>query len=207
MGSLPFNTVPLVGYSLYTGGGKTGYPSDPKYYLRITSATVTNRNEDLTYTVSSSNTNVVAATLPTDYPEQLLLTPKGAGTATITVTAKDQYGNTTDTTFQVTVPATATSFGVVAPTNATPGTSFTFTVTAEDQFGHTDPNYTGTVKFTSTDTASSGVSLPSNYTFTAADAGVHTFNATLVTAGAKTITAADTTQTSITGTSNSITVS
>lgn len=201
-----FTTIPLVGYSQYTAAGGTGFPSATKYYLQITSVAVTNRNEDLTYTVSSSNTSVVAATIPTDYPEQLLLTPGKAGTATITVTAKDQYGNTTDTTFQVTVPATATSFAVSTPTSATASTSFAFTVTAKDQFGNTDPNYTGTVKFTSTDSGT-GVSLPSSYTFTAADAGVHTFDATLVTAGSQTITAADTTQTSITGTSNSITVS
>ena len=50
-------------------------------------------------------------------------------------------------------------------------------------------SYRGTVHFTSTDTAAV---LPANYTFVAGDAGVHTFNVTLKTAGSRTVTATDT---------------
>jgi hypothetical protein len=48
--------------------------------------------------------------------------------------------------------------------------------------------YTGTVTFSSSDPLAG---LPANYTFTAADAGVHAFTATLKKAGTQSLTAAD----------------
>ena len=111
------------------------------------------------------------------------------------------------TTSSITVSAAAaTHFVLAAPATATAGTSFSFTVTAEDQYGNTATGYTGTVGFTSSDTAAV---LPANYTFVAADDGVHTFTdgATLDTAGSQTLTATDTVNTSVLGTSSSITVS
>jgi hypothetical protein len=62
----------------------------------------------------------------------------------------------------------------------TAGTAGTVSVTAEDAYGNVTPGYTGTVHFTSTDPQAV---LPGDYTFTASDAGVHTFNAALKTAG------------------------
>src|SRR5262249_10902877 len=72
------------------------------------------------------------------------------------------------------------------------------TVTALTSSNATATSYTGTVHFTSSDAA--GV-LPADYTFTAADAGVHIFtNAiTLKTEGNDTVTATDKTTSSITG--------
>ena len=49
-----------------------------------------------------------------------------------------------------------------------------FTVTAQDAYGNRATGYTGTVHFTSSDAQAS---LPVDYTFTAADAGMHTFSA------------------------------
>ena len=49
-------------------------------------------------------------------------------------------------------------------------------------------------------------SLPANYTFTATDAGVHTFSATLNTVGTESLTATDTLNSSITGIETGITV-
>jgi hypothetical protein len=69
------------------------------------------------------------------------------------------------------------------------GTSGSFTVTALNPDGSIDTNYTGTVHFTSSD---SRPGLPADYTFTAANAGTHTFSATLFTAGAQAIAATDT---------------
>ncbi len=63
--------------------------------------------------------------------------------------------------------------------------------------------YTGTVHFTSSDALAI---LPANYTFTSANDGSHTFTVTLKTAGNETITATDTMNSSITG-STSVTVS
>ena len=78
------------------------------------------------------------------------------------------------------------------------------TVTALDAYGNMATGYRGTVHFTSSD---GQAVLPANYTFTAADAGVHTFTGvTLKTAGKQTITATDTVTGSITGT-ESVTVS
>ena len=57
--------------------------------------------------------------------------------------------------------------------------------------------YTGTAHFTSSDIQAV---LPANYTFTAADAGMHTFSATLKTAGSQSLVATDTVTSSITGT-------
>src|SRR5262249_25049254 len=67
--------------------------------------------------------------------------------------------------------------------------------------------YRGTVHFTRTDVGS-GAAVPADYTFTAADNGVHTFSngVTLVTAGSQTVTATDTVTRSITGTSSAINV-
>jgi hypothetical protein len=50
---------------------------------------------------------------------------------------------------------------------------FTLTVTVEDAYGNVVPTYTGTVHFSTND--SKKAVLPPDYTFTAADAGVHTF--------------------------------
>jgi len=60
----------------------------------------------------------------------------------------------------------------------TAGDSIPLTVRAEDQFGNLVAGYSGTVTFTSTDTKAG---LPAAYTFTSADAGVHTFSVVLKT--------------------------
>ena len=73
------------------------------------------------------------------------------------------------------------------PSPVTAGTSETFTVTATDAHGNAATGYTGTVHFTSSD---GQAALPADYTFTSADAGVHTFSATLKTAGLQSLTAA-----------------
>jgi uncharacterized delta-60 repeat protein len=75
------------------------------------------------------------------------------------------------------------------PLSITAGTSGTFTVTARNADGSTNTNYTGTVHFTSSDPHAV---LPADYTFTASDQGMHTFSATLVTAGSQAIVATDT---------------
>jgi hypothetical protein len=71
----------------------------------------------------------------------------------------------------------------------TAGTANTFTVTALDANGQIASGYTGTISFFSSDPRAV---LPANYTFTAADAGVHTFSAVFKTAGVQYIAAQDT---------------
>jgi uncharacterized repeat protein (TIGR01451 family) len=99
-----------------------------------------------------------------------------------------------------------THYTVIAPSTATAGTSFNFVVTALTATNAIDTQYTNTVHFTSSD---GQAILPNEYTFTTGaggDNGVHTFTATLKTAGTQTIHATDTAISSITGTSNNITV-
>jgi hypothetical protein len=94
--------------------------------------------------------------------------------------------------------AAATHFAVVAPSPVSHSLSFMFTVTTQDQFNNTATSYGGTVHFTST---GAPISLPPDSTL-ANSTG--TFSAHLTTTG--TITATDTANPSITGTSNTITV-
>jgi subtilase family serine protease len=92
----------------------------------------------------------------------------------------------------------ATHFSVSAPSSSTAGSAFSVTVTALDGNGNTFAGYTGTVHFTSSDTIAG---LPFDYTFTAADNGVHTFTnlVTLKTAGSQTVTVKDNANSSISG--------
>ena len=91
--------------------------------------------------------------------------------------------------------------GLSSPRTA--GVAGTVTVTAKDAYGNTATGYRGTVTFTSVDTRAV---LPANYTFTAANAGVHTFSVTLKTAGSESVRVADTVTSSITGGQYPITV-
>ncbi len=104
--------------------------------------------------------------------------------------------------FGVAGPATHLSVsGLPSPTVA--GAAHNLTVTALDADGYTATGYLGTVHFTSSDPAAA---LPADYTFTAADAGRHTFSVTLKTVGTRTVTATDKTTASITGTQSAIVV-
>jgi hypothetical protein len=129
---------------------------------------------------------------------------KTAGTQSITVTDTGTASLTGSQT-GIVVTAAATSKLVVAgfPSPVVAGTAGNVTVTAEDAYGNTTPSYSGTVHFTSGD---SRKSLPANYTFTASDNGVHTFTATLRTAGTQTIGVADTTTSTIQGAQTGIVV-
>jgi hypothetical protein len=83
---------------------------------------------------------------------------------------------------------TATHFSVSAPATVTNGTPFSLTVTALDSTNSPVTNYSGTVHFTS----SSAGSLPADYTFLGAtDNGSKSFNATLTTNGAQSLSVSD----------------
>ncbi len=111
----------------------------------------------------------------TEGPQTLTVTdiadPTMTGTETITAT-----------------PADVGSFSINGLPATTAGVAQTYTVSAIDVLGHAMPNYTGTVTFSSSDFQAG---LPLSYTFTAADAGVHKFTATLKTAGTQSIQVTD----------------
>src|SRR5262249_42648120 len=131
-------------------------------------------------------------------------TLKTAGTQSITATdtvTSTIKGSQTSITVNPAAVSTLVVSGYPSPTSA--GMAQTFTVRAQDPFGHTATRYTGTITLTSSDSLAA---LPGNYTFAGADAGVHTFSATLNTQGVQSITATDTATGSITGTESGITI-
>ena len=123
-----------------------------------------------------------------------------AGLQTLTATSPLLPNATTTVTV---TPAPAAKFALSGPAAVDPTTATAITVTALDAFGNLAPSAFNTVHFTSTD-AQAG--LPADYTFTAADAGVHTFTVTLRTAGTQTVTATDTVNANATGNTSGITV-
>jgi hypothetical protein len=150
------------------------------------------------------------AVLPADYTftaadagvHTFTVTLKTAGSRSVTATDTASSSITGSTTVTVN-PAAASSIvlaGYSSPTTA--GVANGFTVTARDAYGNVASGYTGTLHFTSSDPLAA---LPADYTYTAADAGVHSFNATLETAGSRSITATDTASSSMTS-STTVTV-
>ncbi|HEV3084524.1 MAG TPA: FG-GAP-like repeat-containing protein, partial [Gemmataceae bacterium] len=144
------------------------------------------------------------AALPTNYTftsgdvgsHVFAVTLKTAGNQSIAVT--DAANNAKSGSAAVTVNAAAVSQLTVTgfPNPATAGVSSTFTVAAEDAYGNVNPNYAGTVQFSSSDPQATA--LPNS----ALTNGVGTFSITLKTAGAQSITATDAASSSVTGTDN-----
>jgi hypothetical protein len=132
------------------------------------------------------------------------VTLKTAGTQSITAT-DTVNSSLTSTQSGITVnPGPTASLAVAGfPGSETAGVSSNLTVMAKDAFGNSTPAYAGTVHFTSSD---GQAVLPANYAFQASDNGVHIFAATLKTAASQSISAADTVNSSITGTQSGITV-
>ena len=88
----------------------------------------------------------------------------------------------------ITVTPAAARLVVAAPVGVAAGTALSLTVTATDALGNAAVGYLGTVSFSSND-AQAG--LPASYTFTAADAGAHTFSVTLKSSGLRAVVASD----------------
>jgi len=119
-----------------------------------------------------------------------------------TVTATDTViSSITGTSNNIGVSAgPATHFAIVAPGSTTTGTGFTFTVTALDARNNRAFGYAGTVHFASSDP---NAGLPPDSRLTN---GLGIFTAILQIGGIETITGTDSINSSITGTSNTISV-
>lgn len=150
-----------------------------------------------TGTVTFTSSDPYPGLLPSNYT----FTPGDNGThifgavfftaGTQTLTAQDMANNSITGSARIAVHAApANHIMAAAVPSAVAGNPFDVTITARDAFGNVDPDYRGTVTFTSTDSAL-GVALPTDYTFTSTDAGSHTFSATLARAGSQTITVTD----------------
>jgi len=99
-------------------------------------------------------------------------TLKTAGVQSLTATDTVTPGITGSDVGIVVTPAAASQFLLSAPSSVRSGSKFSVTLTVEDAYGNVVTGYVGTVHFTSSDSTGT---LPKNYTFTAGDAGVHTF--------------------------------
>src|SRR5712671_4675494 len=110
-----------------------------------------------------------------------------AGAFTFTAAGSGLTGS--PTTFTATgIPDVATQLVLAGPGSTTAGDAQPFTLTAKDQYGNLAVGYRGNVSFTSNDGAAT---LPTAYTFSADDSGIHQFSVTLKTAGARSVTAGD----------------
>jgi hypothetical protein len=89
------------------------------------------------------------------------------------------------------------------PSPAGTGQSYSFIVEALDAYGNVATGYTGTIRFSSDE---DHADLPDDYTFTAADAGTHTFSATFNRSGTFYLRATDTMDPGTTGEEDGIQV-
>ncbi len=153
-----------------------------------------------------------AAVLPADYTftatdagvHVFSVTLKTAGTRSVTATDTVTASITGSQSAIVVNPGSATALtvsGLASPRTA--GVAGSLTLTARDPYANLATTYRGKVHFTSTDPLAL---LPPDYTFTAADSGVHTFSVTLKTVGTQSVTATDTVTASITGSQAAIVV-
>jgi probable HAF family extracellular repeat protein len=148
-------------------------------------------------TVHFSSSDPQAA-LPGDYT--FTAADQGAHTFSATVkTAGNRWLGAADTTTATVAgsqagilvsPAAASRLAVSGPASVSAGTAFSITVTAYDAYGNVATGYRGTVSLKSSDPS---VKLPKSYTFTASDAGVHTFSGLVLSKkGTQTIKTTDT---------------
>jgi hypothetical protein len=190
----------LVGYisspKLQISALATSGPAGAPESFTVTVYNPNGNGADTVYvgTIQFSSTDPQAV-LPTSYTftaadggvHTFTGTFKTAGMVTLAVTDSTSGLNVLS---QITVsPVQAQTLTFAYPTSAFVGVPNALTVTLYDQYGNIATGYRGTVQLTSTDPIAS---LPSKYTFTSTDAGVHTFTSTLETFGAQTITATDT---------------
>jgi hypothetical protein len=113
------------------------------------------------------------------------VTLRTSGPQTVSINGTAGTGSTDVTV----VAAAAKKLRLITAGTTTAGTPFGVTVSALDAFGNVADGFHGKVRLTTNDKGA-GVALPVDYTFTAADAGTHTFTGvTLVTAGARTLSA------------------
>ncbi len=163
-----------------------------------------------TGTVQFDTTDIAAAAVvPADY--QFVPADDGVHVFTVgsplvtagtqTMTAFDEAVNAIAGSATVTVVAAAASqFVINAPGTVSAMRAFNFTVTALDPYGNKPSGYAGTLHFSSSD---SQAVLPADMTLTN---DVAVFTAIFKASGSQSITAVDTSNSTVAGTSNAITV-
>ncbi len=186
--TLPVVPAPASTFAVSGGGGPAGL--EERVTVRAYDAfgnVATGYSGAIQFVSSDPLAVLPASSVVANGTGQDFVTLKTLGPQTLTATAATNPGLTGSETVAIT-PAVPASFVVTGFPGATAGVAQGFTVSVLDSLGNPTTNYTGTVGFRSSDPLAS---LPANYTFTAADAGVHAFTATLRTAGVQSLTALD----------------
>jgi hypothetical protein len=180
-------TFTLVGTQLNGLSEGAAYGDDAEMSTNFPVIRITDASGKVSYarTFNWSNTGVATGATPvtTQFTLPAGVTP--GNTYSVQVIASGIASNPLSYNFIGTGP-----FLNVIPSNnpVTAGVPFTITVRALDSSYNVFTGYRGSVHFDSTDGLAT---LPSDYTFTAADNGEHTFDVTLATAGIQSITATD----------------
>ncbi len=191
-------------FTLTGGGGYIGSPHTVTVTARDAYGNVATSYNGTVHITSSDAT----ALLPADGAlvagiGTFQITPMTLGTMSITATDTTNPAITGTETGVLVTPGAAVRYTVSPVSSALAGTTQSFTVTAWDAFGDVSTVYGGTVLFSSSD---SQAALPAAYTFTAADAGSHTFNVTLRTAGSQSLTVRDAVNLSLSSTQTGIVI-
>jgi hypothetical protein len=179
--------------------------------LDATNHIVTNYTGTIQLTDTDTATTFNGAALPTTFTFQasdhgfhdFVLTPGKAGMETLTATDTSNSSLTGVGGLVVNPAPVATHFLIWDPAlTARVGKPTNVFVIALDATNHIVPNYAGTIQLTDTDAATTlnGAALPTTFTFQASDHGFHDFVLTPGMKGIDTITATDTSNSSITGT-------
>jgi hypothetical protein len=197
-------TLRLTGFPSPTAAGTTGsftltaqdaVGSPLTGYFGTVHFTGTDRQAvlpaDYTFTAADGGTHTFSATLET------------AGSQSITAVDTATAGVSGSQTGILVTPGQPTQVTVAGYPTAVSGAENTVTVSVTDAYGNNVAGYRGTMHFTSSDPLAL---LPDDYTFTAADAGSHTFGADLITVGPASVTATDTATAALTGTQSGITI-
>ena len=197
----------LAGFTnlVLTGGSSTPVTAGTPLQFTVTVYDANDSTIDTSFTgwVQFTSTDLEAQ-LPATYS----FTPGNNGVRTFTVTLKTA-GTQSVSVYAQPDGLAVTQSGIVVqpapigslvitqlPSKVYAGLTDGFQVAACDSYGNVITGFTGTVQFTSSDP---DADLPSSYTFTSANAGVHLFSAELETPGTQTITATAATVPAITG--------
>jgi len=165
-----------------------------------------NSSMTLTVTLPDTTTQTYTATAANGVAvfnlTGLVLTEAG----TVTFTVQDTAGDTGASATTVVKPLSAVAKIVVSgyPSSVLVGAAHNVTVTMEDAYNNVATGYTGQVTISSSDPAAVITPVYMNYTYTVADAGVHTFVVQMNTVGTQNISA---TNGAVTGAQQNIKVS
>jgi hypothetical protein len=190
---------PLISPSASCTGGSRSALSVTPTATAVTFYVCDTSNSESVITIGASSGSGRIGVRPT------ASTPVASGTmyldgstGAVTVSGVTRGAGGTNFGSLVQSPGATTQLAVALPAAVTAGTAQSTTVTARDFYGNTTPAYRGAIAFTSTDPAAT---KPADYTFTAADNGIHAFPAGVVlkTAGTRSLTATDKANATITG--------